>query len=238
MASKPIYLQEKVEKLHGIAFNEKIKSISYELEIEPDWLMAVIDFESARTFQPYIQAPGNPNYVGLIQFGHLAAQDLNTTVEKLKRMSAIEQLDYVKRFYQMWKDRFSRIYKMPYRYKNAIELYTCTLYPAALGKPDHYALGSADNTIAQVAYGNRWFDLNKDGVVTYGEFKTYCRSNVFQNVSSDVLGVSPVNPKGFSLACSQSLQASGLFPTDILKAIDNLLNWLLSKGYISVTALA
>jgi hypothetical protein len=126
MAFTTEYLEKEAVRLQSQAFLDKVKSISKDLKIQHNWLLAVMYFESARTFSPSVQAPNNPNYVGLIQFGHMAAQDLNTTVAKLKAMNALDQLDYVKRFYEMWIRRFTARDGKPFYYKNALELYSST----------------------------------------------------------------------------------------------------------------
>lgn len=230
------FLEKEAVRINGTAFLEKVKLISELLKINHGWLLSVMYFESARSFRADVQAPGNSNYVGLIQFGHAAAKDLGTTVAQLKLMSAIDQLDYVHKFYQMWIDRFTRIMGRPFYYKDALDLYTATLYPAALGKSDDYILGSADNTVASVAYGNRWFDLNKDGKITNGEFRSYIRTNIFAEYENDVLGTSAINKKGFFLDFSQYLRFYSVLPTIIKNEVDNLLNYLLKKGYIEKLA--
>lgn len=70
-------------------------------------LMAVMHLESAGTFSPSIgtftrkkltdEAKGG--YVGLIQFGKGAASDLHVKRSALAKMTAIDQLDYVEKYY-------------------------------------------------------------------------------------------------------------------------------------------
>jgi len=223
------FLEKEATRINGVAWLEKVKTISADLQIKHGWLLALMYFESARTFSPSVYS--NPNYVGLIQFGHMAAADLGTTVAKLKAMTAIQQLDYVKAFYQMWITRFTRRDGKPFKYENALELYTSTFYPAAVGKADSYIIGTDDNTIQGVYIGNPWFDLNGDKKVTFGEFKEYCRTKVFKEFESEALGVG-ITKKGFFLDFSRY---SGLFaslPSLVREEVDNLFNYLLKKGYI------
>lgn len=229
------HLEQEAIKLQGSQFLDKVKQISKNLNINHAWLLAVMYFESARTFSPSVQAPNNPNYVGLIQFGHMAAADLKTSVAELKQMTALRQLDYVESFYKMWKTRFSQKFGKPFEYKNAFDLYTSTFYPAAVGQSNSYVLGSADNTVYGVWAGNKWFDLNGDKKIEYGEFLTYCRNNLFGDFDSDTLGVGG-NKKGFFLDFSRfSAFYSGL-PMLLRTEIDNLINYLVSKGYIERVA--
>ena len=128
------------------AFLSKVREICKSLDIDPDWLMLVMWFETARTFDP---AKVNPvsSATGLIQFMPKTARSLGTTTEALKNMSNVEQLDYVKR------------YLAPYagKMKNWLDVYLAVFYPVLIGKPDSYVI---DREI--VARQNPVFDLNKD----------------------------------------------------------------------------
>ncbi|WP_318779375.1 M15 family metallopeptidase [Psychrobacter sp. FME5] len=85
-------------------------------------LMACMYFETATTFDP---SKGNGSgYYGLIQFGTLACKDLNTTTDKIRAMSAIEQLDWVKKYFKL-RNRHELI-------KNLVHMYLCINYPTNL----------------------------------------------------------------------------------------------------------
>jgi hypothetical protein len=85
---------------------DKLKDVAHKLGLEVNSLIGIIGHETIRTFSPSIQAPDKitkdgvrvPGAVGLIQFTHNTAKDLGTSTEELKRMSGIQQLDYVYRF--------------------------------------------------------------------------------------------------------------------------------------------
>lgn len=72
-------------------------------------LMAVMHLETAGTFSPKIgtfiskkltdNAEGG--YVGLIQFGKFASIDLKVKRSDLAKMTAVQQLDYVEKYYQL-----------------------------------------------------------------------------------------------------------------------------------------
>lgn len=128
------------------AFLSKVEEICRFLAIDPNWLMLVMWFETARTFDP---AKVNPisGATGLIQFMPRTARSLGTTTEALRNMSNVEQLDYVKR------------YLAPYagKMKNWLDVYCAVFYPVLIGKPDSYVI-----TSDIVARQNPIFDLNKD----------------------------------------------------------------------------
>lgn len=122
-------------------------------------LMTCMMFESGGTFSPTIKNAAGSNYYGLIQFGAAAAKDLGTTLDKLVKMSQMEQLEWVFKYFEMWMKRGKKPTQLE-------DFYLCILYPAAVGK-------NADQGVffdGTVAYRqNRGLDTNKDGIVTVGE---------------------------------------------------------------------
>src|SRR5690349_9048276 len=88
---------EKVKENQS-AFAKKVEQIGKELNFNPNWLMALMNSESAGTFSPSILNFAGSGAVGLIQFMPKTAIYLGTTVEKLAKMSNVEQLDWVKKY--------------------------------------------------------------------------------------------------------------------------------------------
>lgn len=128
------------------SFLSKVREVCTYLHIKEDWLMLVMWFETARTFDHKIVNKVS-GATGLIQFMPKTARSLGTTTEALKLMSNVEQLDYVKR------------YLAPYRgaMDNWLDVYCAVFYPVLIGKPDSYVI-----TSDIVARQNPVFDLNKD----------------------------------------------------------------------------
>lgn len=135
-----MYYQEIKEGNKMLIFENKIKSnktlfiaevIRYStiLGINPNWLMFVMNFESAGTFNPAIQNPYTKG-TGLIQFMPNTAKGLGTSIEQLKNMTNVQQLYYV---YKYFKGR---------KYNSIFDLYLITFYPYAFGKSDDYVFGS------------------------------------------------------------------------------------------------
>jgi len=79
------------------AFKIKIIEICEYLAVSPDFMMSCIAFESGETFSSSIKNAAGSEATGLIQFMPSTAKALGTTVEKLERMTPVEQLDYVKK---------------------------------------------------------------------------------------------------------------------------------------------
>lgn len=142
------------------AFTNKVKQISQRLQINPNWLMAIMSFESANTFSPSIKNPIS-NAVGLIQFMPSTAKGLGTSTQALSKMSAIEQLDYVEKYFNPYKGKM----------KNYVDTYFVVFFPLAVGKPDNWVLQSSGLKASKIALQNPAFDLNKDGKLTVKEVK-------------------------------------------------------------------
>lgn len=111
------------------AFKNKVTQIANRLGVPFNHLMAIMDLESAGTFNPAIK--NSLGYVGLIQFGAAAAKDLGTTTEALQKMTRLQQLDYVEKYFNMWKSKL-KISK----FNDFVDLYLVVLYPAAVSIKD------------------------------------------------------------------------------------------------------
>lgn len=158
--SQPLLFSEKV-KVNKDQFIKRLKEISIDEDINPNALMFWINFESAGTFSPSIQ--NSIKATGLIQFLPSTAITLGTTVDQLKLMSNVEQLEYVKKYFEVWKSRM----------KDWLDVYLAIFYPAAIGKPDSYALPKG------VTPQNPQFDyVIKDGIITVGEIRKYFQNRV------------------------------------------------------------
>jgi len=135
-------------------FGEKVIAIAEDLGISPNWLMVVMNNESGLN---HLEENPNSSATGLIQFIDTTAKGLGTTTQKLLKMTNVEQLDYVKKYYNTYKGKI----------KNVADAYLAVFYPDALGKPDNYTMpGWATSA-------NPIFDLNHDRVLTKKEFTEY-----------------------------------------------------------------
>lgn len=114
---------------------------------------------------------------GLIQFVPSTAEFLKLDQELTATMKPVEQLDFVDKYYEPYKDSI----------KDYESLYLTTFYPAALGQDDDFVIGEGE----QKAYtSNKAIDLNKDKKITVGDFKKYAANtkpaqpkNLFEEVS-------------------------------------------------------
>jgi len=81
-------------------FLDKVKSIAGALKFDPIDLLACMNLESNRTFDPSIT--NNLGYTGLIQFGTAAATSLGTTTSALGQLGRVAQMDWVLKYFNKW----------------------------------------------------------------------------------------------------------------------------------------
>ncbi|HEY9639176.1 MAG TPA: DUF2272 domain-containing protein [Coleofasciculaceae cyanobacterium] len=153
------------------AFISKVRDISAALGIKPDWLMALMNHESGLNHRIQNQTGGA---TGLIQFMPATAKRLGITIDALRSMSNVAQLDYVYKYFLPFRGRI----------RSYSDLYLITFYPYALGKPDDYVFGSEKNVawVKKIRDQNKSIDLNNDGVITMGEFKQWIYRGIPNNI--------------------------------------------------------
>ena len=150
---------EEYIKDNRIEFTEKVNNICTELRIEANWLMFVMWFESKLNPQAVNPISGA---TGLIQFMPSTARGLGTTTAVLKRMSNVQQLDYVLAYLRPYKGRMKRW----------VDVYLAVFYPRAMGNPNFVI------TPDIVAKQNKIFDLNKDLDISVKEIETVLRKSI------------------------------------------------------------
>lgn len=161
-------------------FRSKVYEVAEALQVEPDELMAVMAFETAETFRPDIKNMAGSGATGLIQFMPATARGLGTSTEALARMSAVEQLEWVRTYFKPYTGRLTSL----------SDLYMAVLWPRAIGKPDNYVLWSKaakPTTYAQ----NAGLDANKDGFITKEEAAAAVYKKLYKGRSDKYLWVEP-----------------------------------------------
>ena len=138
------------------------------------WLMACMAFESGETFSPSIKNAAGSGATGLIQFMPATARGLGTTTDALADMKAVDQLEYVEKYFRSY---VTRIHSLS-------DMYMAILLPKYVGQPDDAVLFSSGIAYRQ----NSGLDANKDGKITKAEAtakvkakldKGYIEANVF-----------------------------------------------------------
>lgn len=157
------------------AFKQKVIQISKQLEISPDYLMACIAFETGETFSPSIKNAAGSGAVGLIQFMPQTAIYLKTNSSALEKMSAVDQLDYVKKYFNTYKGKLHTLE----------DVYMAILLPTAIGKPvDHIFFRKGTKAYEQ----NIGLDKNKDGKIVLKEVAETVRKMFEKGIKPGYMG--------------------------------------------------
>ena len=159
---------EEYIKDNRIEFTEKVNNICTELRIEANWLMFVMWFESKLNPQAVNPISGA---TGLIQFMPSTARGLGATTAVLKRMSNVQQLDYVLAYLRPYKGRMKRW----------VDVYLAVFYPKAMGNPNFVITSDI------VAKQNKIFDLNKDLDISVKEIETVLRRQIPEKYRKEYL---------------------------------------------------
>lgn len=139
-------------------FVTKVKDIVSKIGGDPSHLMSCMAFETGRTFSPTIQNGAGAPYYGIIQGGAAFCKDVGITLDQWRSLTALQQLDYVYKWYLPYKGRM----------KDLPSWYMRILWPAAVSQPDSYVLW--DRKTRPTTYiQNKGLDVNKDGQITRGE---------------------------------------------------------------------
>ena len=171
------------------AFRKKVLEIADRLLVDPNFLMAIMSFETGATFSPKVKNAAGSGATGLIQFMPSTAKSLGTTVDDLAKMTAVAQLDFVEKYFAPHKGRLLTIE----------DAYMAVLYPKGIGKGKDYVLFEKPS----VQYRqNSGLDLNADGKVTVGEA---CRKVSQRLGTASVAGIVELK-RGDKGAAVESLQ--------------------------------
>ncbi len=155
--------QEKAAGKYDDAFLAKVNQIANNLNTKPEYLIAVMRFETGGTFDPCKKSKYS-TATGLIQFLKSTAVRLDTTTDQLCKMIQVQQLDYVEKYFNQFKHKI--------RPNNLGDIAMAVIWPKAIGKDDNYVLfkqpSSAYNANAALDYKKNGGDDN--GEITKAEY--------------------------------------------------------------------
>lgn len=141
-------------------FRSKLLKICQDIDANPSDMMACMAFESGETFSPRVRNAAGSGAIGLIQFMPDTAVALGTSVNKLAAMSAVDQLDFVAKYFAPHKGKLN----------NLGDIYMAILWPSGVGKDDSYVLFDRADIKHPKRYRlNAGLDADKNGNVTRGE---------------------------------------------------------------------
>ncbi|MFN0201585.1 MAG: transglycosylase SLT domain-containing protein [Bacteroidia bacterium] len=139
------------------AFEKKVKSVSQRLNIPPEWLMSVMYSESK--FNAEVENLRGSGAIGLIQFMPATAKDMGTSVNYIKKLGPVEQLEYVYQYLDIFRRKYGE-------YKSLTDLYLAILYPKARPEEMCYSLYAQPSKAYKQ---NSGLDIDKDGRVTVSD---------------------------------------------------------------------
>lgn len=131
-------------------FAEALCGVAHRIGCDASDLAACMKFESG--ISPHVRNAVS-GATGLIQFMPSTAKRLGTTTADLAEMSGVEQLEYVEKYFQPFVGTL----------KTIDDLYMAILWPAAVGKDDHYILFSQGSKAYEQNVG---LDGDRKGYVT------------------------------------------------------------------------
>ena len=154
-----LYLMDKASQFvpDEKSFEDKVREIADMLGVAPEWLMAVMYSESK--FDAQVLNHKGSGATGLIQFMPGAASDMNVSLQRLRKMSHLQQLEYVYLYLEKVRERYGD-------YESLTDLYLGILYPKARKQDFCYALYAKP---AKSYTQNSGLDENKDGIVTVSD---------------------------------------------------------------------
>ena len=181
----PHYEDLKKYNADPLEFIRKTVDIANKLQTKPEYLLFVMWKESkynpsAVNKDVDYKDPNKKDYkgtgaTGLIQFVPRTAEGLGTTTDALYRMTGVEQLDYVYKFYKNATGKLNTLE----------DLYLYAFFPIAVGKPDDWVVQAKNQSAGLIATQNPVIDINKSGEITVGEFKQYVRKGLPSNILAD-----------------------------------------------------
>lgn len=143
-------------------FKAKLEKVADALGVQSKDLLAIMKQESG--VDPSIYNRAGSGAVGLIQFMPATARALGTTTDELAKMDAVQQLDYVYKYFKMTGVGNGQLG----------DLYMAVFMPKYVGYPDHTVLGQhgATGFSGKVYSQNSGLDRNKDGTITVADVKS------------------------------------------------------------------
>jgi hypothetical protein len=142
-------------------FLTKVKDVAQSLGFDPIDLLAIINLETDRTFDPAIT--NRLGYTGLIQFGRAAAKGLGTTTDALRQMSRNQQMDYVYGYFHDLNHWPNSRQPNP----TLVNLYLTVLLPVSkFASPDEKIADASNPKTAAYYNANKGFDPTLLGYFT------------------------------------------------------------------------
>jgi len=145
-------------------FIKGVEAMAGRLGTRPEYILAVMSFETGGSFSPAQKNNAGSGATGLIQFMPSTARGLGTSTADLAKMSSVDQLRYVEQYFEPYKGRLGTLEGV----------YSTVL--SGSPKPDPNSTLFSSPSAAYTA--NRGLDSNGDGRITSGEATAAVRARV------------------------------------------------------------
>lgn len=147
-------------------FISGVEAMASRLGTRPEYLMAVMSFETGGSFSPAQKNNAGGSATGLIQFMPATAAGLGTSTAALAKMSSTEQLAYVEKYFDQRAGNGNL---------GTLEgVYTSVLYGSPRSDPATTLWSSGSSAYA----ANKGLDTNHDGRITAGEAANKVRGRI------------------------------------------------------------
>lgn len=147
-------------------FIDAVEKMAERLGTKPEYLLATMSFETGGRFDPSVQ--NGIGATGLIQFLKSTAQGLGTTTDKLAKMSAVAQLEFVEKYFEPFKGKLG-----------TLEAVYTSILSGSPKKPEAVLFKAGTP-----AYKLNPLDWNDDGVITAREATTPVAARMFGGVKA------------------------------------------------------
>jgi peptidoglycan hydrolase-like protein with peptidoglycan-binding domain len=169
MAAKFDY--SRIEGVQGNAnvtpeFIDAVEKMAERIGTQPEYVLAAMSFETGGRFDPSIQ--NGIGATGLIQFLKSTAKNLGTTTDKLAKMSAVTQLEFVEKYFKPFIGKLS-----------TLEAVYTSILSGSPKKPDAVLFKAGTP-----AYKLNPLDWNEDGIITAREAATPVAARMFGGVKT------------------------------------------------------
>lgn len=165
---------KQIEKIGGEAFLEAVEAMAKRLEVDPNKVMNVMAFESR--LNPKARNPKG-TATGLIQFLDTTAESLGTSIDKLRGMNAIEQLQYVEKYFA----QFRRLMD------TQESIYTAVLRGRPINDPERVLFRDEPGKAGRNYRANAALDTDKSGTITVAEATAKALAQGFLDPARDVV---------------------------------------------------
>jgi nucleoid-associated protein YgaU len=146
-------------------FRRELVATAERLGVDPTDLAAVMSFETGGTFSPKIKNPLS-GATGLIQWMPATARAFGTTTAELARLSAVQQLVWVEKYFARYRNRSLTTH----------ELYMVVFWGSPVGVDTVLGVRDDPSRSGAVYRQNAGLDGNHDGRILAGEASQQVRN--------------------------------------------------------------